>query len=60
MPRFTLAMDCDHAAFGDDPAPEAARILRAIADRLDAEGAAWHFQTIHDANGNDVGRWRLR
>lgn len=43
---------------------DVAEALRKIADRLDGyavgevEGLGC-FQTIHDANGNDVGRWKL-
>lgn len=41
---------------------DVARALRRIADKLDAdEVEKWYlgtFQTIHDDNGNDVGRWK--
>jgi len=35
---------------------ETARILRRIADRLDAGEAFSKYETLLDANGNDVGR----
>lgn len=56
---FTLTIDTDNAAFDDDPGAEVARILRSVADRVDADlgpgpllgGAA------RDVNGKTVGRW---
>jgi len=62
---FTLKVDCDNAAFEDDPAPELARILREVADGIESgepRFAGWQgwFQTIHDVNGNDVGRFALK
>ena len=54
--RVTVA--CENAAF-EDANSECARILRRIADRLEAGESSGCFQTIHDANGNDVGRWKL-
>jgi len=51
----------ESAAFeGDQLRTECARILRAIAHRVEDGGEpldAWH--TINDLNGNDVGRWRV-
>ncbi len=55
---FTLEMDCDNAAFEGDPAPEAVRILRAIADKIEA-GAADNGR-VSDVNGNAIGRWYFR
>jgi hypothetical protein len=52
-------LTCENAAFEDDPGPECVRILRAIADQIEAGRDAYNYQTIFDANGNDVGRWRL-
>lgn len=67
---FRLHIDCDNAAFEPSPAPELARILRSIADRLDTvEGedytdqhGGWikHYQTVLDSNGNDVGRYAVK
>jgi hypothetical protein len=56
---FQLALDCDNDAFADDPAAEVARILRHVADRLDAGETFDDYQTLLDENGNDVGRARL-
>ena len=47
---------------GDDAmltAADVAAALRKIADRLESEGTTGTFQTILDANGSDVGRWKL-
>ena len=72
--KFLLNIDCNNAAFGEDDnarAFEVARILQDIRRRLllvdmrgnygDARGG-WtgHFQTIYDANGNDVGRYAFK
>lgn len=58
-PRLQVAVTCENAAFEGDPGPECARILRKIADKIEAGQDAYNYQTIFDANGNDVGRWRL-
>lgn len=53
---FSLIIETDNAAFDDAEATETARILRAVADRLEdgnLDGKA------HDLNGNTVGEWRL-
>jgi hypothetical protein len=68
MAKFMVEMTCDNAAFASDDAgddardaaneiarnAEVARILRAVADKLDQD-------MIHgpcfDANGNNVGDW---
>lgn len=57
LERFTLQLSTDNEAFADDPAPELARILRSVADRIERGDDISMFQTIHDANGNDVGRF---
>jgi hypothetical protein len=67
MAKFTVNIDCDNAAFCDDgdatassAAPELARILREIADKIES-GAQYDFsQTIRDINGNDVGRYAIK
>ena len=51
---FTLIMECDNAAFEDDINAEAARILRRVADDIEARGIATPLQLL-DANGNSVG-----
>lgn len=55
--RFTVAIWMGNAAMLTEA--DVAHALRAIAGRLEAEPASGCFETIHDANGNDVGRWKL-
>lgn len=64
---FQMKFDTDNAAFTDSYehednvlacATECARILRKIAEQLE-QGNVGNFRTIFDANGNDVGRWKL-
>lgn len=58
--RFTLNLSTENSAFEPDPAPELARILRAVAERIERGDEIGQFLTIHDANGNDVGRFALK
>ena len=58
--KFMLNLTTENEAFQPDPAPEIARILRGIADRIEAGGEYEFFQTILDLNGNDVGRYALK
>ena len=54
--KFELWIYTDNAAFDSPPNIEVARILREVANRLDA-GEDYHFyETLRDINGNDVGR----
>jgi hypothetical protein len=58
---FELMFTTDNAAFGDDQfsrGAEIARILRAIADKIDKETMT--RGTARDANGNKVGEWEIR
>jgi hypothetical protein len=58
---FRLYIRTGNDAFADNPAPELARILRSIADKIETEGEApWAYQTVRDINGNDVGRYALK
>ena len=52
---FVLRFKTDNAAF-DEPEAECARILRAIADKLENGRVAGKCQ---DVNGNSVGLWSL-
>lgn len=56
--KFILNLSTDNAAFEDDS--EIPRILRKIADDIDAGKDIAMFQTIFDVNGNDVGRYALK
>lgn len=60
MPRFTVIVDTDNEAFTPDPAFELTRILQRIAERISDEGLSGFFETILDANGNDVGQYALK
>lgn len=69
MTTFTVNIKCDNAAFanddGDDTtpesaAPELARILREIAQKIEDGYDYDKFQTIRDINGNDVGRYAIK
>ena len=57
MARLVLELKMDNAAFEDDPTQEAARILRALAERIDGHPhfSPGHDQALHDRNGNEVG-----
>jgi hypothetical protein len=56
--QFRLYITTDNAAF-EDPG-ELPRILRKIASDIEDGRDIGHFQTILDANGNDVGRYALK
>lgn len=62
MNELTLNIETDNAAFeGAERGPELARILRKLADQLDADdngrdGYEWH---LSDVNGNKVGIARI-
>ena len=53
--EFSLRITCDNAAFGGDPNAEVARILRALADRLEGASPDEDYP-LRDVNGNRVGR----
>lgn len=58
---LTVKVDTNNDAFCDEyhARQEAARILRAIASRIEAGEDTSHNLTVHDYNGNDVGRFKL-
>jgi len=53
--NFTLNIDIENAAFEPDAAPELARLLREIADRIESGSIAGK---IRDYNGNHVGSFK--
>lgn len=60
--RFTLTIDCDNAAFADDPGREVATMLKTAAVRIGSgtdEFAPGADFTVRDGNGNTVGRWQV-
>ena len=59
---MTLEMKirCDNAAFEEDNlAHEIGRILRSVHESIDRDPSYPCYRTVFDANGNDVGRFRL-
>ena len=62
---FKLQFSTDNAAFADSPealAYEVARILRELADKIEAEPQYWAeggSGIVRDVNGNNVGAWSL-
>ena len=55
--KFTLKIDTQNAALDDDAELEVARLLRSIANRLEAGN---YDGRIKDYNGNDVGSFNLK
>lgn len=53
--KFTLKIDCDNAAFEDNPAREVANILRELGSKLDEGLDTPDDQPLLDSNGNKVG-----
>jgi len=53
METYTIRIECDNAAFDDDPSVEVVRILRRLADRLEINGL--EDVRLMDFNGNHVG-----
>lgn len=53
--RFTLTIDCDNAAFNENP-HELGTLVHVVAQRIDAghTGGA-----VMDHNGNRVGSWEF-
>ena len=51
--KFTVEIECDNAAFADEPYEELARILRELADDIEESCSASH--PLRDINGNRVG-----
>lgn len=48
-----LFIETDNAAFDNQPATELARILRALAKKIETDPARYHV--LRDINGNKVG-----
>lgn len=59
--RFNLSMRVDNAAFSEDMNNEIARILRKIADKVEASGKSiYWYQDIFDVNGNNIGQFAVK
>ena len=52
-----LFIETDNAAFADQPATELARILRALAEKIETDPARFHV--LRDSNGNKVGECQI-
>jgi len=57
---FKLVINCDNAAFEDDPVAEIKEILKKAMQTLEREPDNPCYRTMFDTNGNDVGRFRLK
>ncbi len=55
----TITIECNNAAFGDQPELEVARILRKQADDMEHSGRLRVFNKLYDINGNAVGSIEL-
>ena len=55
--RLFIEIDMSNDAFAENPSGEAARILKALAKRIDGHPhfSEGHEQCLLDANGNEVG-----
>lgn len=54
--EFTVRLNCNNAAFGDNPTFEIARILKKITNSLEwFETMPDSKQRVQDSNGNTVG-----
>lgn len=60
MRRFHLHITAENAAFGEEPAGEIARILREVANRIEAGENIDKYRNLHDLNGNVVGVFALK
>lgn len=54
---FTLTIETDNAAFGDEPSYELSRILLEVAEKV---GAGHTRGTVRDENGNRVGSFEVK
>lgn len=55
-----IRIEMDNAAFADANGFEAARILRQVAERIEARDIKPEDTgPLHDANGNRVGSWHV-
>lgn len=53
---LTIVLETRNAAFTENPGAEAARILRAAADWVEAQGDCCLVRPLRDVNGNRVGK----
>lgn len=55
--RFTLTIDCDNAAFGDDSLERSRQVTMLLDETVGRMEAGNIGGPIRDANGNTVGRF---
>ena len=55
--RFTMTFKMDNAAFEDEPATEAARLLLQAAEAVED---GYEDGACVDINGNRVGQWEVK
>ena len=53
--EYRITINCENAAFEDQPGAEIARILRKLADECEEVGHP-QFKGLYDFNGNKVGK----
>lgn len=53
--RFVVKIDCDNAAFEDDPSCEVANILRKVVRAVEKDGS--QCGGLRDSNGNTCGSY---
>lgn len=56
MSQFTLSIDTDNAAFGDDASHEVSRLLDEASEQMKNGFTSGY---LRDVNGNSVGHWSL-
>lgn len=54
--RFVVTIDCDNAAFEDDPSCEVANILRQVVRAVEKDGS--QGGGLADSNGNTCGSYK--
>ena len=54
--RFLVEIDCDNAAFEDDPSCEVANLLRKVVRAVEKDGS--QEGRLADSNGNTCGSYR--
>lgn len=54
--RFVVTIECDNAAFEDDPSCEVANILRKVVRAVEKDGS--QGGRLADSNGNTCGSYK--
>lgn len=56
--RFVVTIECDNAAFEDDPSCEVANILRKVVRAVEKDGS--QGGGLADSNGNTCGYYKYK